>query len=56
MTERQARILALRDRDYFARKLRGQWVVWDDKSDHAVDFDYMVDELMIEDLYREKGE
>ena len=57
MTEAQARKLALRDRHYAARKIRGHWVVWSYYSDHCVEFDgHVIDDLMAEDLYREKGE
>jgi hypothetical protein len=39
MTEQLARQLAKMDRNYSARCIRGQWLVWDAKSDHRVEFD-----------------
>ncbi len=39
MTHEQAELLAKHDETYRARKLRGQWVVWCDASDHVVEFD-----------------
>ena len=39
MTEFQARLLAAGNRDYVARKIKGRWVVWSKKADHAVEFD-----------------
>ena len=39
MTKEQAMRLAMRERDYIARKIRGQWVVWSLASEHVVEFD-----------------
>ena len=39
LTESEARRLAGYDRDYSARKIRGQWVVWSAAADHAVEFE-----------------
>lgn len=38
MTKEQAHQLATLDKAYRVRKLRGQWVVWCDASDHVVEF------------------
>lgn len=39
MTEAQARKLADLDRYYRPMQLRsGRWIVWDDKSEHEVEF------------------
>jgi hypothetical protein len=39
MTEEHAQLLAAYDPDYYARCIRGKWVVWCDASDHAVEVD-----------------
>jgi hypothetical protein len=39
MTREQAECLATFDRNYYARKLRGEWCVWCAASDHVVTFD-----------------
>ena len=39
MNEFLARFLASDYEGYRARKLHGHWVVWDDVSDHVVEFD-----------------
>jgi hypothetical protein len=39
MTKEQAEQLAKFDETYRARKVRGQWIVWCDASDHVVEFD-----------------
>jgi hypothetical protein len=39
MTEAQARKLADFDRNYRPMRLRsGRWIVWDDRSEHEVEF------------------
>jgi len=38
MNELQAKRLAATDKAYVARKIRGQWVVWCEASDHVVEF------------------
>jgi hypothetical protein len=42
MTEAQAKYLAASEPDYRAKKMRGEWVVWCDASDHVVEFDNIV--------------
>ena len=42
VTRAMAEYLAKTEKDYRARKLRGQWVVWCDTSDHIVEFDDIV--------------
>jgi hypothetical protein len=39
MNQREAELLAVSDRNWTPRKIRGRWVVWDAVSDHAVEFD-----------------
>lgn len=39
MTKPQAERLAKFDHAYYARCIRGQWCVWCETSDHAVEFD-----------------
>jgi hypothetical protein len=38
LTEQQAKLLATMGPKYRARRLRGQWCVWDEISDHVVEF------------------
>lgn len=38
MTQEIAEHLASQTKGYRARKMRGQWVVWCDESDHVVEF------------------
>jgi hypothetical protein len=39
LTRELANKLAEHDQNYYARCIRGNWCVWDEVSDHAVEFD-----------------
>ena len=54
MTEAVARKLADFDRYYRATRSHGEWIVWDDKSDHIVEFDWRTIEGACLDLETEE--
>jgi hypothetical protein len=51
INERQAKLLAIRDRDWVARRMHGRWVVWSCASDHVVEFDRRDIEAVIQTDY-----
>jgi hypothetical protein len=51
MTEEQAKRLAALFKGYRARKLRGQWLVWCDASDHVVEFDQDIIEQAAQSIH-----